>query len=58
MFGVAEIAPVGGFVRQYQVQVDPNKLRAFNIPMPKVVAAVRSGKLKPRAGHSCIDHEF
>ncbi len=41
--GVAEVAPVGGFVRQYQVQVDPNKLRAFNIPMQKVVEAVRSG---------------
>jgi len=41
--GVAEVAPVGGFVRQYQVQVDPNKLRAFNIPMATVVAAVRAG---------------
>ncbi|HEY3444468.1 MAG TPA: CusA/CzcA family heavy metal efflux RND transporter [Paludibaculum sp.] len=41
--GVAEVAPIGGFVRQYQVQVDPNKLRAFNIPMPTVVAAVRAG---------------
>ena len=41
--GVAEVAPVGGFVRQYQVQVDPDKLRAYNLPMQKVVQAVRSG---------------
>jgi len=41
--GVAEVAPLGGFVRQYQVQVDPNRLRAFNIPVGKVVEAVRSG---------------
>ena len=41
--GVAEVAPIGGFVRQYQVQVDPNRLRAFNIPIDKVVEAVRAG---------------
>jgi Cu(I)/Ag(I) efflux system membrane protein CusA/SilA len=41
--GVAEVAPIGGFVRQYQVNVDPNKLLAFNIPIRKVVDAVRSG---------------
>ncbi len=41
--GVAEVAPIGGFVRQYQVQVDPNRLRAFNIPIDKVVAVVRAG---------------
>src|SRR5438309_276002 len=41
--GVAEVAPLGGFVRQYQVQVDPNRLRAFNMPMSKVVDAVRGG---------------
>ena len=41
--GVAEVAPLGGFVRQYQVNVDPNKLQAFNIPIQKVVDAVRSG---------------
>jgi Cu(I)/Ag(I) efflux system membrane protein CusA/SilA len=41
--GVAEVAPLGGFVRQYQVNVDPNKLQSFNIPIGKVVAAVRSG---------------
>ena len=41
--GVAEVAPLGGFVRQYQVNVDPNKLQSFNIPISKVVAAVRAG---------------
>jgi Cu(I)/Ag(I) efflux system membrane protein CusA/SilA len=41
--GVAEVAPVGGFVRQYQVNVDPNRLRAYNIPISAVVQAVRSG---------------
>ena len=41
--GVAEVAPLGGFVRQYQVQVDPNRLRAFNIPIGKVLDAVREG---------------
>src|SRR5579859_3883464 len=41
--GVAEVAPLGGFVRQYQVQVDPNRLRSFNIPITKVLDAVRSG---------------
>ena len=41
--GVAEVAPIGGFVRQYQVQVDPNRLRTFNIPIGKVLEAVRAG---------------
>lgn len=41
--GVAEVAPLGGFVRQYQVNVDPNRLQAYNIPIMKVVEAVRNG---------------
>jgi copper/silver efflux system protein len=41
--GVAEVASLGGFVRQYQVNVDPNRLRAYNIPVTKVVDAVRMG---------------
>src|ERR1022692_2532196 len=41
--GVAEVAPLGGFGKQYQVNVDPNKLQSFNIPIGKVVDAVRSG---------------
>jgi Cu(I)/Ag(I) efflux system membrane protein CusA/SilA len=41
--GVAEVAPLGGFVRQYQVNVDPNRLAAYGIPISKVVSAVRGG---------------
>ena len=41
--GVAEVASVGGFVRQYQVNVDPNRLQAYNIPINKVAKAVGSG---------------
>jgi Cu(I)/Ag(I) efflux system membrane protein CusA/SilA len=41
--GVAEVAPVGGFVRQYQVTIDPDKLLAYNIPINKVVEQVRRG---------------
>jgi copper/silver efflux system protein len=39
--GVAEVASIGGFVRQYQIDVDPMKLRAFNIPMRTVFEAVQ-----------------
>ncbi len=39
--GVAEVAPLGGFVRQYQVNVNPNRLAAYGVPIAKVVAAVR-----------------
>jgi Cu(I)/Ag(I) efflux system membrane protein CusA/SilA len=39
--GVAEVASVGGFVKQYQVIVDPNKLVAFNIPLQKVRMAIQ-----------------
>ena len=41
--GVAEVAPLGGFVRQYQVNVDPVKLQAYKLPISKVVEAVRTG---------------
>ncbi len=41
--GVAEVAPVGGFGKQFQVNVDPNRLQAFGIPIRRVVDAVRSG---------------
>lgn len=40
--GVAEVASLGGFVRQYQVQVDPQRLRAYGLPLERVVAAVRA----------------
>lgn len=39
--GVAEVAPIGGFVRQYQVNVDPTKLLAYRIPIDAVTKAVR-----------------
>jgi copper/silver efflux system protein len=38
--GVAEVATVGGVVRQYQVDVDPNRLRAYRVPISAVVDAV------------------
>src|SRR2546427_30386 len=38
--GVAEVASVGGVVRQYQIDVDPNRLRGFRIPLSAVVDAV------------------
>ena len=41
--GVAEVAPIGGFTRQYQVNVDPNRLQAYGIPISRVVEAVRGG---------------
>ena len=39
--GVSEVATIGGFVRQYQVNLDPNKLRAYNIPLSTVIDRVR-----------------
>jgi Cu(I)/Ag(I) efflux system membrane protein CusA/SilA len=39
--GVSEVASIGGFVRQYQVNVDPNKVRAYNIPLSMVIDCVR-----------------
>jgi Cu(I)/Ag(I) efflux system membrane protein CusA/SilA len=40
--GVAEVASIGGFVRQYQVQLDPNKLLAYGIPLSTVIDRVKS----------------
>ena len=40
--GVAEVATIGGFVRQYQVQLDPNKLLAYGIPLSTVIERVRA----------------
>jgi Cu(I)/Ag(I) efflux system membrane protein CusA/SilA len=39
--GVSEVAPVGGFVKQYQVDLDPNKLSAYGIPLNEVVNKIR-----------------
>ncbi len=41
--GVAEVAPIGGFLRQYQVNIEPNKLLAYNMPISEVVEAIRKG---------------
>ena len=41
--GVAEVATVGGFVKQYQVNVDPNRLLAYKVPLTQVMDAVRNG---------------
>jgi Cu(I)/Ag(I) efflux system membrane protein CusA/SilA len=40
--GVAEVATVGGFVKQYQVTVDPNKLLAYKVPIHKVMEVIRN----------------
>jgi Cu(I)/Ag(I) efflux system membrane protein CusA/SilA len=40
--GVAEVASIGGFVRQYQVTVDPNRLAAYRIPLMSVVGAIQA----------------
>ncbi|MDP9037548.1 MAG: efflux RND transporter permease subunit, partial [Myxococcota bacterium] len=55
--GVAEVASVGGFVKQYQVNVDPNKLLGRGVTMDEVVRAVRAsnqevgGRVIEMAGH-------
>lgn len=41
--GVSEVAAVGGMVKQYQVKVDPEKLRAFGIPLSKIQMAIKAG---------------
>ena len=43
--GVAEVASVGGFVRQYAVIVDPRRLKSFNIPLSKVRDAIRMSNM-------------
>jgi len=39
--GVAEVAAIGGFVKQYQVQVDPNKLASYRVPLKTVVESIQ-----------------
>ncbi|MBI2093664.1 MAG: efflux RND transporter permease subunit, partial [Candidatus Omnitrophica bacterium] len=41
--GVAEVASLGGFVKQYQITIDPNRLLAYNIPITQVIEAIRKG---------------
>lgn len=38
--GIAEVASVGGYIQQYQVNIDPNKLRSYNLPLSTVVEVV------------------
>ncbi|TAK97588.1 MAG: efflux RND transporter permease subunit, partial [Verrucomicrobia bacterium] len=40
--GVAEVATFGGFEKQYQVELDPDRLLAYNVPLTRVVSAIRS----------------
>lgn len=55
--GVAEVASIGGFVKEYQVQIDPEKLQLFKVPLQDVVQAVRrandevGGNVLELAGH-------
>ncbi len=41
--GVAEVASIGGFVKQYQITIDPNRLLAYKIPLTAVLNAIRQG---------------
>src|SRR4051812_6452678 len=47
--GVSEVAAVGGFAKQYQVNVDPRKLQALQIPIGRVAAAVRGANVETGA---------
>jgi Cu(I)/Ag(I) efflux system membrane protein CusA/SilA len=55
--GVVEVASVGGFVKEYQIHLDPNKLASYAIPLSKVVKAIRrsnddvGGRVVEIAGH-------
>ncbi len=44
--GVAEVASIGGFQKQYQITVDPNRLVAYNVPLNAVIDAVRMGNME------------
>ncbi len=51
--GVAEVASVGGYVQQYQVDVDPNRLRAYGMPLSAVVEAV--GRSNTNVGGNVVE---
>ena len=51
--GVSEVASVGGMIRQYQVQVDPNRLRAYNIPLSHIRQAIQ--RANREAGASVVE---
>ncbi|WP_432822700.1 efflux RND transporter permease subunit, partial [Trichloromonas sp.] len=48
--GVAEVASLGGFVKQYQVAVDPNRLLAYNMSLPMVEMAIKNSNLDVGGG--------
>lgn len=48
--GVSEVASLGGFVKQYQVAVDPNRLAAYNIPITEVMMAIKGANLDVGGG--------
>src|SRR5690606_36373191 len=48
--GVAEVASLGGFVKQYQVAVDPNKLIAYNISLTELIMAIQDSNLDVGGG--------
>ncbi len=58
--GVAEVASVGGFVKQYQVNINPNKLAAYDIPLNHLIMAIRAsntdvgGRVIEQAGREYI----
>ncbi len=43
--GVSEVASVGGFVKEYQILIDPNRLRAFNVPLKRLMGAVKNASM-------------
>jgi Cu(I)/Ag(I) efflux system membrane protein CusA/SilA len=43
--GVSQVASIGGFVKQYQITIDPNRLLAYNLPITKLMEAVRRSNL-------------
>ncbi len=55
--GVAEVASIGGFVKQYQIQLDPNRLRGYGVTLGEIIQAVREsnedvgGRVIEIAGH-------
>lgn len=44
--GVSEVASVGGFVKEYQVLVDPNRLRAYDVPLHRIASAVKAASIE------------
>lgn len=52
--GVSEVASVGGFVREYQIDIDPDAMRRFGVTLPQVINAVRTSNIDVGAG--TIEH--